>query len=220
MSKVSPSNIGRRFLEEIDRYLEINRHNLRCADIHNIYSQFFKDLKEFKGNSNGFTGLSEYLVFRFLYHVLGGRFDRRRVPNSSDLWEFVSQFGDLRIGQSVRVQIDGKRYYPDIVVYCSDKLIAVIQVKICLTHGLREIKKELEVLEKLRERHPEMRALLIIFMRLSKKGTILPALQGTKKSKKWFDFLILEQNEELFGRALQSSLELGRLAPLGQRAAA
>jgi hypothetical protein len=36
-------------------------------------------MKEFKGNSNGFTGLSEYLVFRLLYHLLGGAFGREAV---------------------------------------------------------------------------------------------------------------------------------------------
>jgi hypothetical protein len=63
----SIANMGEKFLKEIDHYLANNYQNLTCNDIHDMYFDFiFKVLKDFKGNSNGFTGLSEYLIFRFL----------------------------------------------------------------------------------------------------------------------------------------------------------
>ena len=141
MNKTNAKDICKKFLENIDNYIAENWRNIRCADIHDMYFQFSQDLKEFKGNSNGFTGLSEYLVFRFLYHQLGGSFEREQITR--DLWEFKSS-NDLRIGQSVRVTIDNRKYYPDVVIYKSNRLMAVIQIKIYLTSGLNEIKEELE----------------------------------------------------------------------------
>jgi len=82
-------NIGKEFLADIDSYLRKNIYRLRCDDIYKSYFGFFDVLKEFKGNSNNFTGLFEYLIFRFLYHLLG-EFDRENVPESTG-FQFISK---------------------------------------------------------------------------------------------------------------------------------
>ncbi|HEC75936.1 MAG TPA: hypothetical protein ENI33_01600 [Thermoplasmatales archaeon] len=132
MVKTNIPNIGRKFLTDIDEYLKESRQKLTCDDIYEIYNQFFHDLKEFKGNSSGFYGLSEYLIFRMLYNLLidhSGPF--KRSETACNLWEN----NKFRIGQSSRVTVGNKRYRPDIVVYNkSDELIAVI-------HSISESKK-------------------------------------------------------------------------------
>ncbi len=200
MTNTDTSNIGRKFLEEVDSYLKANCQNLTCADIHDIYFQFFNDLKEFKGNSNGFTGLSEYLIFRLLYHLLGGSFSQRQI--TPDLWEFVNN--NLRIGQSSRVTIGRKRYYPDIVIYNSNELIALIQIKVYFTNGLNELNREVKNLEEIKNSYNEMRALLVSFVGLSERGKILPRLMGIKEAVEWFDFVTLQGNTTLFREVLQN----------------
>ncbi len=205
-------NSGRRFLEEVDAYIRDNVWTLTGADLHAVYRDFFKDLKEFKGNANGFTGLSEYLVFRSLYHLLGGAFDRHRAPGSHEVYEFQSTLDKrIRIGQSVPVRIGDKRYYPDITLYESDNLTAVSQVKLYLTGGQHEVTTEVQKLEALRTRFPGMRALLIIFSRLSKKGTVMPVLEAAKASKPWCDYVVLEPSKELFSSVLVEGLSLHNL---------
>ena len=196
---MNKQNIGRMFLAEIDEYLAKNLQNITCADIEQIYSQFFEDLKEYKGNSNGFTGLSEYLIFRLLYHLLGVSFERENAKDSEILWEFYNE--NYHIGQGVPIRVDNKKYYPDIVIYNRkpEKLIAVIEIKIYPTRGQKEIDEILKRFENIRSDpdYQETRALLIIFDELSEKGKIPPHLQKRKSEADWFDFLILKNNRNL-----------------------
>jgi hypothetical protein len=78
-----PRNIIKDFLKNLDLFIATNLDTLTCADVYNIYSDFFHDLKQFKGNSSGFTGLSEYTIFRIFYHLLGGNFEPKQITNDS-----------------------------------------------------------------------------------------------------------------------------------------
>ncbi len=209
MSLVIARNIGKRYLDDLDTYLAQNLHRVTCNDIQEIYYKFFEDLKEFKGNANGFTGLSELLVFRFLYHLLGGSFERRTVQGSRHLFEFVSgPERSLRIAQSARVLVDGRRYYPDIVIFHRDRLVMVAQIKLFLTGGVKTIDQEMATLAQLRRHYPEMQALLIIFLGSKKRGKVLSYLEKTATETQWFKYLILQQNDELFWKVLQKHLGL------------
>lgn len=163
---------GKQFLEEIDQYISTRYNKLTCDDIWNIYFQFFQDMKELKGNSNGFTGLSEYLLFRSIYHLLGGSF--KQVKITRDLYEFASKTDEnLRISQSTRVDraiTKGRRLYPDIGVTYARNLLAVCQVKIYLTQGSKEIQAELEKLDYLKSCYADLNASLLVFMAVSTKG--------------------------------------------------
>lgn len=195
-------------LEEIkDKFLLNNVQTLKCSDIFDIYDQFvWRDIKEFRGNSNGFTGFSEFLIFRFLYNQLGGSFKPK--PVTDDLLEFESKSKDIRIGQSTPVTIQEKNRYPDVVIYHLNKLIAVIQIKVYL--GLEEANNTFRTLEKLRAKHPELKALLIIFQ-LSKSGTIFQELQRNSSNYKWFKFFVLKGNSTLFKNKLHDDLGLNRI---------
>jgi hypothetical protein len=123
-------NENRRFLEEIDYFIKENLRTLTCSQIYEFYFRFFYDLKDFKGNSNGFTGLSEYLIFRSIFHLLGGSFSRKNAFGSNWISEFEStDDNNICIGQSIPIRIDHKKIYPDITVHytgrlrgnCSDK---------------------------------------------------------------------------------------------------
>lgn len=195
------SSIGRNFLERIDEFLLNNNQTLKCADVADIYFEFFKDLKDFKGNAHGFTGLSELLIFRFLYHLLDGSFKPNWV--TKHMAEFVSKSRGLRIGQSIRIAINGERYNPDIVVYQDGVLKAIFQIKVYLTRGRSEIVKEMKTLKKIKHARTKMKALLIIFGELSRKGKLFYELEKQRdENRNWFDFVILRGNNELLGKKL------------------
>ena len=122
-------NINKRYLEEIDKFIKKNYQTLKCSDIADIYFQLWQVLKEFRGTSSGFTGLSELLIFRFLYHQLGGFFKPHDFTR--DLKDFICQSDNkLQIGQEIPVDIGQKRRVkPDVSVHYSKDLIAVIQIK-------------------------------------------------------------------------------------------
>jgi len=56
------SDIGKKFLDDVDVYIKENLKNIRCTDIWKLYDDFVWALKDRKGTSSGFTGLSEYLI--------------------------------------------------------------------------------------------------------------------------------------------------------------
>lgn len=206
MDIADASKTGRKFLEELDGFLAKNYPKLKCNDVRKIYFNFFDDLKDFKGNSNGFTGLAEYLIFRFLYHQLGGSFEPRdATPN---IKEFVRD--DLRIWLSMSVETNGNRHRPDIALWQGGNLMAVIQIKIYLTNGMKEVQKELKTFQSLRKINPrDFRALLIIY--LLGKGKVRQELDKQKDKNAWFDFLILGENNEFLTEKLRTSLLLDRL---------
>jgi hypothetical protein len=195
-------NIGLRFLQEVDDHLKENIHILSCDDINRIYSDFFEDLKKFKGNSHGFTGLSEYLVFRFLYHLLGGG-DLEKAPQGTGLWFVSKSDRNLRIGQSTRVDIGDKKYFPDIAVLYKSKLVAVAQIKTYLVNGSGEIEKEMDKITALRKQYTEMQAVLIMFQGPAMTGRVYGRLDRLREDNTWFDFLILKDNRSVMENELR-----------------
>jgi len=111
--------------------------------------QFHRYLKEYKGNSRGFTGLSGYLIFGFMVHLLGG--SSTRVAKTGHLHEFVK--GDLKIAQNIPTYVGKRRTVPDISVFKSDEPVGVIHTKIYVTHGKKEMEREIEPLRILKQRH-------------------------------------------------------------------
>jgi hypothetical protein len=201
-------DIGHKFLSDLDEYLAKSWKTITCDEMADLYYRFFCDLKEFKGNANGFTGLSEYLLFRALYHRLGGDFEKIRVTH--DLFEFVSKDGTIRIGQSTPVNLDKKRYYPDIVIYNNDKLVSIIQIKIYLTSGRKEIDKEVETLRRIRERYPGVECTLVIFGAISPASKIAIYLSQRKKDTDGFHSLVLRNNHNSLSKELDRWLALGK----------
>ncbi len=177
-------DIKRRYLKDVDKFIKKNYQTLKCDDIFRIYSQFRRLLKDFRGTSGGFTGLSELLIFRFLHHQLGGFF---KIHDATDeLKEFVSEsYESLRIGQDIPTpfKVGKRRVYPDISLYHSESLLSVIQIKVYLTRGTEEVDREIEILEGLKTRYRKLQALLIIFEGLSTKGKIFGKLEKQKNMK-------------------------------------
>lgn len=206
-------DINRRYLEEMDKFIKKNYQTLPCSDVFDIYSQFRQSLKEFRGTSSGFTGLSEFLIFRFLYHQLGGSFKVHDVTD--ELKEFVSEsYNNLRIGP-IPFKVGKRRIYPDISIYHSENLLSVIQIKVYLTRGTKEVDREMEILEELKTHYPKLQALLIIF-EASTEGKIFRELEKQKNTKEWFNFLILKENKELLTKKLHQCLNLERIAAASQ----
>jgi len=203
--------LGETFLVEVDEYVRKRLYTLKCTDIHSLYFRFFDILKKYRGNSNGFTGLSEYLIFRFLYHQLGGVFEQEEIPHST-LFKFISQKDEkLKIGQSAPISIYGKQYFPDIVIWYGNQIHSIIQIKIYPTNGKKEINRELALLKKLRRKYPHMLGLLLIFNMLpnTKRATIRPYLKTIKyENSKWFNFLILQNNNSKLHHEFQRHLKL------------
>ncbi len=201
---------GRSFLAETDRFLRENWETLRCCDVHDLYSDFFHELKVWRGNANNFTGLSEFLIFRFLMQQIGCEFQREQL--NKDLFRFVSTTEEppIMIAQGNPLSLPGhnRPRYPDIQVHCAGKLAAIIQIKLYVSGGVTEIRREIITLDEIHKHHPGVRALLIIFKRYAERSTILAQVEKSKKTRPWFDILMLEGETKKFKDCLQEYTNL------------
>jgi len=67
----------------MDLFIKNECNTLTCDDAFQMYYHMFYPLRVFRGNSTGFTGYAEFIIFRTLWHVLGGDFEVD--PPDSDL---------------------------------------------------------------------------------------------------------------------------------------
>jgi len=193
--------IGLDFLQGLDDYIAENLDDLRWYDIFKIYFDFFGDMKLYKGNSSGFTGLSEYIIFRYFYHLLGGSFDTVQI--SRDLFEFQSDDGVYRLGQNTPIKTESRRCYPDIIVYRDNVPVFVVEIKIYLTSGVETMMGDINKLNEIHETYPSANCLFINYTPISKKGKIYERLLEETESKEWLNFVVLENNEENIKKSLE-----------------
>ena len=109
--------------------------------------------------------------------------------------------------------VSSRIYYPDIAVYYNEGLAAVCSIKVYLTQGWNTVKSEVAKLEDMRSCYPEMRALLVIFSVLSKRGTIYPQLKRVADDNGWFSFIVLQENAQPLRKVIRDCLGLDRVAP-------
>jgi len=212
MKRIASYNITHKFLLEIDNFLKENIHSLTCRDIHDIYRGLFDKLKEYRGTSSGFTGFSEFLVFRFLIHTIGGGFKSTKVTQDTKC--FIR--GNLRITQSLLPQ-SGVNIRPDILIEDNQKSTAAMEIKIYLPNGMKTANEVLKRFKKLyNTNRDDFRALLLIFFcpkpeRLVKQSVVdqLQALE--KRNSPWFHVKVLGNSHEQFEKVLIDSLELGHI---------
>lgn len=191
------------FLKDLDEFLGDNLDSLTCADVREMYSDFYWELKNFKGNSSGFTGLSEYVIFRLIYHLLGGSFDKRAV--SQWLFEFVSKDGIYRIGQNTSITVGNQKFYPDVIVYKNDNPLLVVEIKIYLTYGIKTLMGDIDKLNVITSEYPGAKGLFIIYDNMS-KGKAFEWLTEEIKLNNNINYLILEENNCLFKNEIENYL--------------
>jgi hypothetical protein len=201
---INLSSIIESFLRNLDENIQKNIATLSCSDIKNAYDQLFESSKQYRGNSNGFTGLAEFLVFRVLYHSMGEVFTRSEYTD--DTYAFSSD--NIEIGQNLGTKIKGKRYVPDILICKKRSIVGIVQIKTYITNGTKEVKKELATFDTVHFNYPSSKGVLVVFNRLSKRGTILPLIENEVKSRKWLNYLMLDSNPEPLSSELLRLLSL------------
>lgn len=86
MTSGDAKGIGRKVLEELDDFLGSNYKELSSHGVSGIYDGLWNTLKKFAGHSQGFHGLTEFIILRVLYYSLGGSDAFTRDLKTSSLW--------------------------------------------------------------------------------------------------------------------------------------
>jgi hypothetical protein len=197
------------FLKSIDDYIKENLATLSGGDIYDMYIDLYNEVKEYRGNFSGYTGYSELLVFRFIYHLLGGGFEAKD-RQGSDVKVFKKKDQDLYIGQSVK-QLDRRiDFRPDISIEKATSTIAGAEIKTFLTGGWDTANDAFGRLEKMEQRNiGNFKGCLIIFGCAKKH---LEALDNIQRQNSWFRYIVLKDNKTLFRETIATSLGLERIS--------
>lgn len=201
-------NIAIKGLQELDQAIAEDWRVLSCREVNAIYQHVWWEIKELNGNAEGFVGLSEFVIVRFLAHMLGGVLPR---AINKDLAAFQCAL-DGRAWLTHAVQIG--RDKPDISLYWKDPsppywdgigdVWAVVEVKLGLGQGiLQQVNRQSAIFARVRNIHPKARCLLLLYEPPAKQ---LPSSFRQPNQ----DFLILWDNQELFWQQLYEKLGLAR----------
>lgn len=193
------------YFKSLDSYIENNMREFTCSDICDIYSSMNKCLQEVKGNSNGFTGLSELIIFRYLLKYIGGVFTQQAVEGSETLKEFSN--GIYTVGQSCRIVLDGKRKYPDIMIKKNNEIISVIQIKVYVTNGVEEAKKEINDFKLFKSKYKNMKGFMIVFTEYGKESRIWKEFEEFSKQNTWFKSIMLGMNKNNFYNEIKEIID-------------
>jgi hypothetical protein len=151
-------SFGTEFLRNLDDFIGQYWKQMKCRDVYQIYHQFWNDLKDFRGTSTNFTGLTELILFRFITHQLGGAF-KKQVINKD-----VAEFTNDRFTVRQCLSVPELKCRPDITIWESDRMVGVIQIKAFLTNGWKTFQDEVTVLGMLREKYNlDLGTLIIIY---------------------------------------------------------
>lgn len=181
--------------------------NIRCIDVYNLYFDFWKTLKEETGSADGFTGLSEIIVFIILKELIEkeyGELKRREYSNDTNYF-YNPKFA---IGRGLTINIGkGKRRKPDIVIWRDpgENLRKIpdgaIEVKIYASEGIRTVRDTIDRLKALKNasRSNSFKGMIIFYTSPPEEGKKL--LKRLKKDG-WLDYLILteDKNEDFVNR--------------------
>lgn len=192
--------ICQKWLENMDDYVKNNLYRLTCDNVREAYFSLFGELKRWRSNSGGFTGFSEFLIFRSLYHTIGERFEATETGDiGRDPIIFRSQ--NYEIGQNVRITLGDVKKFPDIYVKRNGELISIIQVKIVTGGGEHQIAEEVETFKLFKRFYPNIRGLFISLI----KDTFTD--QKNQKLKQiGYKTIVFEANNRLISEVLGESV--------------
>ncbi|MDP2905136.1 MAG: hypothetical protein Q8O22_02380 [Candidatus Omnitrophota bacterium] len=193
------------FLTEIDEYLKLNYKNISCDELCQTYIMFCESLRKKIGTNDHFSGFSEALLYRFIFHKIE---TERNInfyqSDESKKGLFKADKINLEIGQNQKIKLPkvGKRNFcePDISFCSNGVLTGAIEVKTYPAFGRATIIEVFDDYKKTRIQFNNFKALLIMYYSPpSKRGksVITEQLEQCRDdSSGCFDYICLKGEEK------------------------
>lgn len=164
---IEANKINHEWLSTMDEHIRKNLPRLTCNNVMELYYSLFGELKRWRSTSHGFTGFSEFLIFRMLYHTIGEEFGQRpHTEPAKGTTPIIFTSKNYEVMQNVRIPLlGGKNSFPDIFVKRNGKPTAIIQVKIVMNRGKKQIDDEVKTLRLIKKKYPDIKVLLIVMIR-------------------------------------------------------
>ncbi|MEW4286193.1 hypothetical protein [Priestia koreensis] len=204
--------------KDMDKYIKENLDTITCHDIFEIKSDFYTEIESLCGNTANFTGLTELLIFRFMYHALGMTEDVQNKLVQQDNMKLL--IGNRYIGKN------GKYQEPDIVVEKNEVIKYLLSIKnILSTVSPTKNEKESILIKELikqngvctnsiqdifridnirHNRNNNFNSITIVFSKIPQRHK--RAIEIIHNKFEWHRFLILENNNNSFLTELKKKL--------------
>jgi len=203
---------------DMDNFLKNNLNTITCNEIYQIKEDFYQIVKKLSGSTANLTGITEILVFRFLYHAL-------KMTDDIEDKSVHNKNHSLFIGKRYKGS-NGKIQEPDIVIehnYVIQYLFSIKNIMSTVTPTNNEQESSL-VQELINENgvcttaiqdifrienirhgpHSNFRSITVIFSDVPQRHQ--KAIDLIHNIFSWHRFLILENNNKLFLNELNDKL--------------
>ncbi|MED4731986.1 hypothetical protein P9597_28405 [Aneurinibacillus migulanus] len=214
---------------ELDTYLKENLHTITCHKLFSIKQDFYQTVETLIGSTANLTGITELLIFRYLYHTLEmiNPVFNKSVSNGTK---------QLSIGKRF-VGRNGRPQDPDIVIERNGSIAHLISIKNALaTNSPKGFEKDSEVIKYLMSKngpnqvcnngivdfhridnirhgeHKDFKSITVVFSKVQDRHQ--RAIDIIHEAYDWHRFIILENNNNLFMEEIKENLPL--LVPEGQ----
>lgn len=186
------------WLKQIDEIIKENLTTLTCDNIKEAYMALFGELKYWRSTSANFTGFSEFLVFRVLFHTIGEKFDKVETGDIA-FNPVVFRSEHYEIAQSVNIPlIGGIKRAPDIYVKRNGTLCSIIQVKIGTYSGDSGLNTELKTIKLIRQKYPDIKSLFIVY-----DQDCFDERKSQNLKIVGYDILVMQDNNDIFSDILR-----------------
>lgn len=190
----------------MDNYLNQNLYTLTCHEMFDLKNDFYKSVELLCGSTDNITGITELLIYRFMYHALN---------MTNPIINKAVQNGDIHLHNGHRYNgINGRSQVLDIAIEQNAEIKFVLSIKNMLSYTtptkhekISPLVKELTLqtgrftsaiqdifrTENIRHGlHSRFNSLTIIFSKPPQK--LEQGNQLIEQAFKWHKFLILEDN--------------------------
>ncbi|WNB93413.1 hypothetical protein [Bacillus sp. NEB1478] len=201
------------FIQEIDETIVSKKDTLTCHEIFETQERIKGLLGEFAQSKANFTGFTEMLVYRFLYHHCvpsgavihaGKRYDGKRMQakNSSKV---KTQSPDITIETAGKIQYlfsikanpgGAKAELDDVNSPIVKKLLGAIDINDTIPVSVQDINR----IENLYEKQGDFRALTIYYSTPSVENERM--LNKIQIEFPWYNYLVLNNNHDFLCRQL------------------
>lgn len=204
--------------KEMDNYIKNHIHTITCHEIFEVKNDFYKIIESLCGSTANLTGITELLIFRFMYHALNLQdpIENKSVQQGN----ICLYIGNRYIGKN------GKLQEPDIVIEKNDEIKYLLSIKnrlntisptnnekisplvqeLTLQNGVYTTSiQDIFRVENIRHGiHSNFNSITIVFSKVPQRHEKSNNLIEQKFD--WHRFLILEENYNSFLTELSSKL--------------
>lgn len=198
------SKINQIYFEQLDNEIKNKIKSITCDELSDMYFSFGESLKNMSGIAANFTWLSEFLIFRYLFHYLGSNFKCIRDTNSKNVYESIDN-GQI-LAPNKKINVNGKTQEPDLVLLRNQAILRLISVK----STMLKVEEDIERISNLRfEIHANFKSVTIIFDDLGK--SVKTKTRDIEASTDWHRYIFLKGNKENFYSVLSDKLKLNEV---------